>query len=148
MPSTVLLSWLQALKRCTNVIDSSCRSDRRLTATVMCQGSPRLANQSLWLSLYFLGRNFMAQSWTKKTEFSSNSSITLILASSWLTARRRWAFQAFMLRLACSVLNFNPSNSSLVAATSGRASSISWMLRSVRLQRSHAPSWIWLHASR
>ena len=74
MPSTVLLSWLQALKRCTNVIDSSCWSDRRLTATVMCRGSPRLANQSLWLSLYFLGRNFMAQSWTKKTEFSSNLS--------------------------------------------------------------------------
>ena len=82
MPSTVLLSWLQALKRCTNVIDSSCWSNRRLTATVMCHGIPRFANQSLWLSLYFLGRNFMAQSWTKKTEFSSNLSITLILALS------------------------------------------------------------------
>lgn len=41
-------------------------------ATVLCQEILRFSNQSVWLFLNFLGKNFMAQSWTSRTEVLSN----------------------------------------------------------------------------
>ena len=53
-------------------------------AVVMCHEIPRLPNQSDWLSRYFLGRYFMAQSKTRSTERVSSDFHTSSRASSWL----------------------------------------------------------------
>ena len=144
----VKLSWLQLGNIWTNVIVSSTSEAgaRRIT-TVMCQGIPRFANQLVWLSLYWRGRYFIAQSWTSKTESLLSSSTALTLASSWFTERRRWAFQANMLLLACSTINFSSSSSSVVVVTWLIASSTSHTLRCTRSQRSHTPLWTWSQIS-
>ena len=72
-------------------------------------GHASLANQSLWLSLNFLGRNFMAQSCTRSTELSSRALITSSGASSWLTHRSRCAFHAKMFCLAWPSIKANSS---------------------------------------
>ena len=78
---------------CANV--SICNSPlSRPVATVKCHGIPRLPNQSVWLSLYFRARYFIAQSWRIKTDESSITSKSCTLAPSWLTERRKWDFHA------------------------------------------------------
>ena len=72
-------------------------------------GHASLANQSLWLSLNFLGSNFMAQSCTRSTELSSKALITSRGASSWLTHRSRCAFHAKMFCLAWPSIKANSS---------------------------------------
>ena len=76
-----------------------------LMATVTCQGIPRFQNQSLSLSRYFLGINFMAQSCMNRTDVSSKSRRISRIALSWFTKRNKCDFQAFISRLAFLVMN-------------------------------------------
>ena len=64
--------------------------------TPMCHEIPRLANQSDCGSLYFCGRNFIAQSWVIWTEFSWRLSRTDVLASSCLQLRSWCAFHTLI----------------------------------------------------
>ena len=103
MARTAELSWLQVSNKCTNVIISILPSFPFLVATVICHGRPLLPNQSVWLSLNFFGRYFIAQSKTSKTEVSSSSSMTSSLDSSWFVERSNCDFQEFMHCLDCKV---------------------------------------------
>ena len=96
MTRTAELSWLQFSNKCTNVIISTLSSFPFLFATVICHDRPLLLNQSVWLSLNFFGRYFMAQSKTRKTEVSSSSSMTSSLDSSRFVERSECDFQVFM----------------------------------------------------
>ena len=80
---TAELSWLHVSNKCTNVIISILPSFPFLVATVICHGRSLLPNQSVWLSLNFFGRYFIARSETSKAEVSSSSSMTSSLNSSW-----------------------------------------------------------------
>ena len=143
MARTVLLSWLQERKMWTNVIGTSWPADDLLVAIVMCHGMPHLPNQTRWLSLYFRGKYFIAQSCSNITDSSLKLSFAFSLASSWLTERRRWSLHVTMLCLACSVENVNSLSSSTDVVTRLSASSIFWMVCSRRLQRSHTQSCMW-----
>ena len=102
MARTAELSWLHVSNKCTNVIISILPSFPFLVATVICHGRPLLPNQSVWLSLNFFGRYFIAQSKTSKTEVSSSSSMTSNLDSSWFVERSKCDFQEFMHCLDCA----------------------------------------------
>ena len=111
MARTAELSWLQVSNKCTNVIISILPSFPFLVATVICHGRPLLPNRSVWLSLNFFGRYFLAQSKTSKTEVSSSSSMT-------------YSFQEFMHCLDCKVTKAKSSFVSVVPPTSCTALSI------------------------
>ena len=100
---TAVLSWLQDGKIWIKVSISYSKF-LFLVATVTCHGSPRFPNKSFWLSLYFLGKNVMAQSCTRRTDDSSSKSSTSSRAASWLTERRRCDFQAKIAFFACFTL--------------------------------------------
>ena len=136
MACTVKLSWLQDLKTWANVIilkPWSC--DWRRVATVMCHDRPLLPNQSLWLSRYFLGKNFIAQSCTSSTEDSSSASRTSRRASSWFALRKRCAFQARILFFAWSKTN----RSSCVVSSETLWVGIYWLLLLFPVIQSSAP---------
>ena len=61
-------------------------------ATVRCQGIPRFPNHSVWLSMYFLGKYFIAQSCTDSTDDSSSYSSISTWAELWFSERRRCDF--------------------------------------------------------
>ena len=84
-PLPWLHDWIMWMKPCHWRFPSQ----RRYT-TEMCQDIPRFPNQSD--SLYFCDRNFMAQSLTIKTVFSSGFSKASVLALSWLAHLTMWAF--------------------------------------------------------
>ena len=107
--STAQLSWLQLLKTWQKVSVSQFPSLPFRMATVTCQDIPRFPNQSVWLSRYFRGINFIAQSWTRRTDVSSRPSSMPNLALSWFTERNRWDFHAFTSRFALSVKKVSSS---------------------------------------
>ena len=114
MARTAELSWLQVSNKCTNIIISILPSFPFLIATVICHGRRLLPNQSVWLSLNFFGRYFIAQSKTSKAEVSSSSSMTSSLDSSWFVERSNCDFQEFMHFLDCKVTKAKSSFVSVV----------------------------------
>ena len=142
MARTAELSWLQVSNKCTNVIISILPSFPFLIATVICHGRPLLPNQSVWLSLNFFGRYFIAQSKTSKTEVSSSSSMTSSLDSSWFVERSNCDFQEFMHCLDCKVAKAKSLFVLVVPPTSCTVLSISATTDVRREHRSHA--WLWL----
>ena len=145
---TAQLSWVQDLKMCANVSICNCPPSR-LVATVKCHGIPRLPNQSVWLSLYFRGRYFIAQSWTIKTDDSSISSKSCTLAPSWLTERRRWDFHA---NIAVFAFLTRKTSSSFVLDVmfwlcATKPSLISFRVDANVAQRSHTSLWSWSHVA-
>lgn len=145
---TALLSWVHALKTWTNVsVSSSLPFIRK--ATLICHGIPRFPNQSVWLSRYFLGKYFIAQSWTTSVDFLSRVSSTSTLAASWWMLLNICDFQEVMFCLACFTENLSssptlcrnlPLSSTSVASMSSRVD-ISW------LHLSQESWWIWSHLS-
>ena len=125
MTRTAELSWLQVSNKCINVIISILPSFPILVATVVCYGRPLLSNQSVWLSLNFFGRYFIAQSKTSKAEVSSSSSMTPSLDSSWFVERSKCDFPEVMHCLDCKVTKAKSSFISVVLPTSCTALSIS-----------------------
>ena len=104
--AAVLVTGLESVYKCHHLqIFVLCPTSNYSTVP----GHASLANQSLWLSLNFLGRNFMAQSCTRSTELSSRAIITSSGASSWLTHRSRCAFHAKMFCLAWPSIKANSS---------------------------------------
>ena len=119
---------------CANV--SICNSPpSRPVATVKCHGIPRLPNQSVWLSLYFRGRYFIAQSWTIE-DHSSIACKSCTLAPSWLTEWRRWHAT-----LGKQVLP------SCWMSCATKPSSISFRVDANVAQRSHTSLWSWSHVA-
>ena len=91
MLTTTLLSWLQFSTMWINAWCCSLFAILRATA-LMCQEIPLLANQSACISLYFCGRNFVAQSCVMRTEDGCRFSRRLVLALSCWIDLNRWAF--------------------------------------------------------
>ena len=139
---TAELSWLQVSNKCTNGIILILPSFPFLVATVICYGRPLLPNQSVWLSLNFFGRYFIAQSKTSKAEVSSISSIISCMDSSWFVERRKCDFQEFVRCLDCKVTKTKSSFVWVVPPTSCTALSISVTTDVRREHRSHV--WLWL----
>ena len=148
MARTAELSWLQVSNKCTNVIISILPSFPFLVAIVICHGRPPLPNQSVWLSLNFFGRYFIAQSKTSKTEVSSSSSMTSNLDSFWFVERSKCDFQEFMYCLDCKVTKAKSPFVSVVPPTSCTALSISATTDVRREHRSHVWLWLWWQISR
>ena len=142
---TAQLSWLHVWKMWAKVSIWR-RSLTFLNATLMCQGIPRLPNQSVWLSRYFLGKYFIAQSCTTNTDDASNDSRISILAASWFKERSMWAFQAWMFALACFTVNKSSSltSGSRLSAWAINSDSISLRVDISWSQRSQEPLWWWL----
>ena len=143
MARTAELSWLHVSNKCTNVIISILPSFPFLVATVICHGRPPLPNQSVWLSLNFFGRYFIAQSKTSKTEVSSSSSMTSNLDSFWFVERSKCDFQEFMYCLDCKVTKAKSPFVSVVPPTSCIALSIPATTDVRREHRSHVWLWLW-----
>ena len=134
---TAELSWLHVSNKCTNVIILILPSFPFLVATVICHGRSLLQNQSVWLSLNFFCRYFIARSKTSDAEVSSSSSMRSGLDSSWFVERSKCAFQEFMHCLNCKVTKAKSSFLSVVPPTSYTALSI------YREIRADIPTIIW-----
>ena len=145
---TAQLSWLHVWKIWAKVSIWSW-SLTFLKPMLMCQGIPRLPNQSVWLSRYFLGKYFMAQSWTINTDDSSSDSRTSTLAASWLIERSMWAFHAKMFAFAFFTVNLSSSATpgSMLSVWVISADSISQRADVNWSQRSHESSWWWSHCT-
>ena len=147
---TAGLSWLHDWKTWLNVIISRSWSGAiRRVATVRCQEIPRLPNQSVWLSRYFLGKNFIAQSSISRTDVSSRLSRTSRRASSWLILLSRCAFHA---RMFCLDWSDTKKSSSLVSSET-LLEDILWIPSSISCktavnssQRWHVSWWVWSQA--
>ena len=112
MGITTSVSWLQFSTIWTNTWCCSLPSASRLTTTLMCHDIPLFPNQSVWVSLYFCGKNFIAQSWVIKTEFSSSlARISVWALSCWM--ERSWCcFHASIAAIDCWQVNITSSRSS------------------------------------
>ena len=84
-----------------------------VSATETCHDLPFLPNQSRWVSLKLVGKNFMAQSMMRKTWFDVKWSITSLFAASWWAARRMWAFHSSSLGMVDSTSCLSSSSWSL-----------------------------------
>ena len=140
---TMQLSWLEVCKTCTTVIICNSLFSVRWVATVMCQDIPLFANQSLWLSVNFPGRNFVPQSCTRSTELSSLALVTSSSTSSWLTHQSRCAFYAKIFCLDWPVIRINSSITSrdILLSNISRASGITARTDTSNSQRSQVSRW-------
>lgn len=114
-----------------------------LMATLKCQDIPFLPNQSVWLSWYFLGMNFMAQS--KVTIMAVLSKLLTIStwASSWLMDCNKCYFHALMLFFDCSTINFSSSFSCFGSSTFSITAFFSCNTAGKSLHLSHTRSCVW-----
>ena len=143
--ATVLIAALKYVNECHCMEFWS--SSALWIATVMCHEIPRFANQSVWLSLYFLGRNFMAQSWTRSTDVWFSMSSASVRASSWLTFLRRCALHACIACFAWLVTNVSSSVTSPLLADIWEIASSMLFSTVLRFsQRSQMSRCLWLHS--
>lgn len=90
---TAGLSWLLDWKMWLNVIIPRSWMEAMLwMASVRCQEMLHLPNQSVCLSWYFLGRNFIAQSSISRMDFSLRLCRMLRRVPSWLILIHAWMF--------------------------------------------------------
>ena len=104
---TVTTMWLSCRPDSTMCTDVCATSSPRclLWQTVKCQEIPLLPKKSACVSLYWVGKNFMAKSCVISTESSWRLSMISVLAVSWWTMRSWWAFQERTPSLAVLALN-------------------------------------------
>ena len=108
---------------------------------------PLFPNQSVWVSRYFSGKNFIAQSWVIRTSLKFNSCSTSMRHLSCWRTRSWWAFQVWMACTACwqeYIISSRSSSDRLLVLCLTEASMLE-RTESSPSQEEQDWSWAWSH---